>query len=239
MWSFYWLGLWTEMRLCGLLAERQPTPAKVQAVSLHLTSAPRTWSRWAVIVDAGSWDCLHLYLKTHSDMLYNLECNIQVRHNHPYAWICKLFVFTCCLISAEWTRFITTELNPVYRTWLHKGFTSAVRTSSSQNSPPQKSKWWCFCFSSVLPKRDKEPVWISGMRREINDGTNDPCEHSFLHFELISTGSRIVFTKKSPFSPSGTGNARNEVFISALTVQQFLRRKLWWVFFFFTVAEFS
>lgn len=109
MWSFYWLGLWTEMRFCGLLADRQPTPAKVQAVSLHLTSAPRTRSRWAVIVDAGSCDCLHLYLKVHSDMLYNLECNIQVRHNHPYAWICKLFVFTCCLLSAEWTRFIWTQ----------------------------------------------------------------------------------------------------------------------------------
>lgn len=62
-----------------LLADRQLAPAKVQAGSVHLSSARRTRSRPILICNAGSCDCLHLY-----------------------AWICTLFLFTCCLISAEW-----------------------------------------------------------------------------------------------------------------------------------------
>lgn len=191
MWSFYWLGLGTEMRFCGLLADRQPTPAKVQAVSLHLTSAPRTWSRWAVRADAGSCDCLHLYLKLHSDMLYNLECNIQVRHNHPYAWKCKLFVFSCCLISAEWTRFIWTQFTE------HDSMKASPLPLGPVPAKIVLLRNQSDGVSVSHQKRNKEPVWISGTRHEINDCTNDPCEHTFLHFEPISTGSRIVFTKKS------------------------------------------
>lgn len=57
-----------------------------------------------MMFNAGSCDSLHLYSETHTDMLYNPECKIQV-HRNPS--ICmnmysQWFLFSCCLISAEW-----------------------------------------------------------------------------------------------------------------------------------------
>lgn len=69
------------MAVCLLLADRQLTPAKVQAESVHLPFAPWTRSGATVIFNAGNCDCLHLYSELLTDMLHNVECNIQVCHN--------------------------------------------------------------------------------------------------------------------------------------------------------------
>lgn len=69
---------------------------------VHLLFARWTRSRPIVIFNPGSCDCLHLYSEIHTDMLYNVECNIEVRHNPS---ICMnmyvVRIYLCCLISAE------------------------------------------------------------------------------------------------------------------------------------------
>lgn len=128
MWSFYWIGPWTEMGVCLLLADTAST-CQGSGWERHPTSAPRTWSRPIVSFNAGSCDCLHLYSEIHTDTLYNLERNIQVRHNpsicmNTYAVGIYLLPHQC---RTEWMRFVITELKPVYRTFSYKCFASPGR----------------------------------------------------------------------------------------------------------------
>lgn len=89
-----------------------------------------------VIFNPGSCDCLHLYSEMHTDMLCNVECNIQVRHNPSICMNMYVVSYLPAASSArsESMRFIVTELEPVYRTLSRKCFSSPGRPVPSKIS---------------------------------------------------------------------------------------------------------